>query len=203
MPGRGTPWRVGGHRDETIELEDLTQALQAQITGGGGGGNVEVILDATVPSNLVSHTLAFTRSPALDGTDVGLIKIIISEITLSVADVVNIGFNGDVTGMTSKGVSSNGTTVTAVQEIPITDGVTMSTGNGGSIIIEIPGDLFSAGGSTGCFAKFSDTSHYSNVAFNLQSSAFNPLVSITIKSKGGIATVNTPTRIVAYAFNKD
>jgi hypothetical protein len=38
MPGRGVPWRTGGHVDETIEEADLTQAVQSKLNVGGGGG---------------------------------------------------------------------------------------------------------------------------------------------------------------------
>jgi len=31
MPGRGTPWKVGGHVDSTIETADLTSAVQGQL----------------------------------------------------------------------------------------------------------------------------------------------------------------------------
>jgi len=210
MPGRGNPWQKGGHVDDTILSEDiapgsiqesdLDSSLQTKVNSGGG--NVEVILDAVAPSSLISHTFNFTRSPDLDGTDVGLIKIIISNITLSLTDVIDIGFNGDTTGMQSLGVSSNGTTVTAVQDNPVTDGVSMQV-TGGTIIIEIPGDINQTSNVTGNFAKFSDNGHYSNVVFDFGSNAFDPLVSITIKTRGGIKTINAPTRIVAYAYNKD
>lgn len=53
MPGRGDPWREGGHIDETILSEDikdgtiseadLDSALQVKVnSGGGGGGGVDV-----------------------------------------------------------------------------------------------------------------------------------------------------------------
>jgi len=36
MPGRGQPWKKGGLVDFTVNLADLTQSLQDQITAGGG-----------------------------------------------------------------------------------------------------------------------------------------------------------------------
>jgi len=48
MPGRGQPWKEGGHVDSTIlgedikagtiEESDLDSALQAKVNAGGGGG---------------------------------------------------------------------------------------------------------------------------------------------------------------------
>jgi len=45
MPGRGQPWKKGGLVDFTVNLADLTQSLQDQITAGGGSGNWEKIAD--------------------------------------------------------------------------------------------------------------------------------------------------------------
>ncbi len=59
MPGRGDPWREGGHVDDTIISEDikdgsiseadLDSALQAKVNsgGGGGGGWAEAVFDST------------------------------------------------------------------------------------------------------------------------------------------------------------
>jgi len=43
MPGRGQPWKKGGLVDFTIELADMVQSLQDQITGGGGGNGQSIL----------------------------------------------------------------------------------------------------------------------------------------------------------------
>ncbi|MEE9409701.1 MAG: hypothetical protein V3V41_02110 [Candidatus Heimdallarchaeota archaeon] len=204
MPRRGH-WLPGQLNDKHILEEDLSQALQDKVNAGGGGGtgNREVILDTTAPSNLISHTFNFSRSVAMDGSDIGMLEIIISELDLSVSDVIEIGFNGAIGGMTIVGFSSDGTTVSAVSDTFITDGVSFASNASGSIIIEIPGHYFGGGEATGATARFADNNHYSGINFRISTSGFDPLTSITIRTRGATATINTPTRIVAYAINKD
>ncbi len=206
MPGRGRFWGRGDLNDEIVEEADLTQELQTKVNavGGGGSGNLEKILDVTVASDLILHTFNFDRSIAMDGTDVGKVEVVISNIQLSASDIVDIQFNGEgFGGPTVRGVTSNGTTVTVLSSSAISDDVAVVSGDGLTIIIELPGFLTSGGGTTGVFGKWSDRNHFSSGAIDLQTNTYNPLVSFQIRTRNGIVTINTGTKIVAYAYNKD
>lgn len=61
MPSRGPYWKEGGIPDFTIQLSDLTQELQDQITGGGGGGATVVGSDdVTTPKTDLTATISPT-----------------------------------------------------------------------------------------------------------------------------------------------
>ncbi len=215
MPGRGTPWRgvgrgtqdrigTGEILDSSISEVDLDSALQAKVNAVGGSGNVEKILDASVSSNLILQTFNFDRSVAMDGTDVGLVQVIISNIVLSASDIIEVQFNGEsFSGTNTIGISGNGTNVTSVNETTITDGITTGTSDGLSIIIEVPGHLSNNGNQTGIFGRWADKNHFSSGSVDLQTNAFGSLVSIQIRTRGGSNTINTGTKVVAYAINKD
>ncbi len=207
MPGRGAVWRIGGLKDKHVLEEDLSQALQTKVnTGGGGGsGNVETVLDTTFGSDAVSHSFNLSRSVAMDGTDVGELIIIFSELTLSAEDIIDIQFNGESfnTGGTRGGITSDGFQVDAFSLNFITDGIDMPTDSSGSIIIEIPGDLHANGNDTGAFGRWSDKDHWSEANITLGSSAYNPMVSIQIRTRGLTETLNSASRVVVYAVNKD
>jgi len=58
MPGRGQPWKEGGHIDSTINVADLTSTVQGQlgnwlVTKHFSSGSVENI---HLPPNLVADT---------------------------------------------------------------------------------------------------------------------------------------------------
>ncbi len=206
MPRRAY-WEAGQLNDKHITEADLSQALQTKVNGGGGGGsgNIETILDTTVVSNSISHSFNFDRNIDMDGSDIGLIKVIISNIVLSADEVVKVSFNGQGSGgLITKGLTSDGTTVTFFNDISgaISDGETFADNGSGSIIIEIPGDIFDSGTNMGGFGRWADQAHYSSGQVDFQTSAFDPLVSVQVFTTTS-ATINTGTKVTAYAYNKD
>jgi len=97
MPGRGTPWRIGGHVDEKIELADLVPSLQSQITGGGGGALVK-IADFTVVTPAISVSTNFSETITLDGTNVSKV-VLIYEYSVDADSEMLYQING-ITGIT-------------------------------------------------------------------------------------------------------
>ncbi len=204
MPSKGAWWQVGGLNNKVIEEADLTDALQTKVNNiGGGTGNAEILLDTTFGDNLTTHSFNLSRSVALDGTDVGELIIIFSELALSGSDIIDIGYNGSIiTNGDTVGYSSNGGTVSAVNSQGCSDGINFNTVSG-AIKISIPGGLGQGGGNAGIFARWGDTSHYSAGSFNPATSDIFPLVSIQIGTRGGVQTLNSVSRVVVYAVNKD
>ncbi|MEE9409702.1 MAG: hypothetical protein V3V41_02115 [Candidatus Heimdallarchaeota archaeon] len=204
MPGRGAVWRIGGLKDKHVLEEDLDDALQSKVnSGGGGAGNSEVVLDTTFGSNATSHSFNFSRTVDMDGTDVGELVVIFSNLILSIPDIIDIQFNGEsFTGSNVEGISSNGTTVTAVNTSNLSDDISFDQ-EGGSIIIELPGDLESQGNDTGVFGRWFDSDHYSEGAIDLQTATFASISSVQIRTRGGVQTLNSGSRVVVYAVNKD
>jgi len=238
MPGRGTPWRKGGHVDETIEEADLTQNVQTKLNAGGGGidghaiegqfvqfpqraimnftgdgvsilddsiddvtevaiplgGNLQIIKDTTSTlSGQGGSTWSTLRPILLDGTDVGRVKIIISnikivnEVDVPTADIIDIGFNGlGFTTTDCKGITSDGTTVSAINttNTGITDNIVSSINGSGTIVIDIPGRINGGGANTGIQVTISDSLHYSTFNADLNVTGYDPLNSIQLLTRG-------------------
>ncbi|MEE9409704.1 MAG: hypothetical protein V3V41_02125 [Candidatus Heimdallarchaeota archaeon] len=203
MPGKGDWWNVGGLNNKVVTEADLSDALQTKVNNiSGGTGNSEVILDTTFGSDLISHSFNFSRSITLDGSDVSKIVIIFHPIKLSAFDILDITFNGEGFSGSTRGLSSDGASVTAVNQGFISDGIGFEV-TSGAIKLELVGDIRTSSGNTGFFARWSDQDHYSTGNINMGSEAINPLVSVQIRTRNGVATLNSASRVVAYAINKD
>jgi len=171
---------------------------------GGGSGKTEILLDAVVSNSAILQSFILSRPVAMDGSDVVKLVAVISDIRLSASDIVDVQFNGgSFSGTNTKGVTSDGTTVTAFNEqFGISNGQAITTLNGQSIEIELVGQMANAGGQTGNWAKFSSTIHYSHGRVDMQTGGFDPITSIQIRTRNGIVTLDAGTRIVVYAINK-
>lgn len=203
MPGRGRYWKIGGINDEHIIETDLDQALQTKVnTGGGGGGNTEVLLDAVVPSSLISHSFALSRSVAMDGSDIAKLIISIQRIQLSITDRIIVQFNSAGSAGEINGIASDGTTVTAFRDSSdISSIIPIPSVSVGYVDLEIEGNT--EGGTGEGFLRATEQGNFGSGGFTLTTNAYDPITSVQIKSKGGTSTINAPTRVVVLAINKD
>jgi len=206
MPGRGRYWKIGGINDEHIIETDLDQALQTKVnTGGGGGGNTEVLLDSVVPSSLTSHSFALSRSVAMDGSDVAKLIVLIQNLQVSGTDNIAIQFNSAGASGDTRGIHSDGTTVTAFTDGSDINSISdFSNTSTGYVELEIEGDTdlgtgegFIRSSTQGAGRSFGSGS------VTLTTNAFDPITSVQILTKGASVTINNPTRVIVLAINKD
>ena len=254
MPGRGTPWRKGGHVDDTIQSADiedgtiqevdLDSALQAKVNtsgghviqeegtpltqqsnlnftgagvtasvggedttivtipGGGGGGNWEKIADFSVSSDSNTQNIPFSRTVALDGSDVSKVVVII-DFKMSAGDPILYDFNATGGSYTTKGIAIISISGISETGTGIFTDKAMNTGAHVEIIAQ--GKLNDAGSLLfGTIRETGDVVTLGGTLADWKSSASfaGGLSSIQLKT-GGTDLIEIGTRVTAYAVTKN
>ena len=143
MPGRGPYWKEGGIPDFTIKLEDLTQDLQDQITGGGGAGDLVGSDDVTTPKTDLTATISPTIA-------LGSIQELVIVAWFNVSGTLKVQLSGiSFTDYRDVGKTFDGSTSTTFGADDIdgwTTGLSYTSSNGGYIRIQVAGQEFGSKG---------------------------------------------------------
>jgi len=199
MPGRGPYWKEGGIPDFTIQLADLTQDLQDQITGGGGAwtqiGKFVVVTPAT------SVSVSFPAE-ILNGTNMS-IKLV-ANLKLNTTDTISTRIDNRIdASYTLEGGHSKGATHTALFN---TDPDGFNTGKNVDenettfLEIELAGNRTIGGVSdeVTCFYKERSENGVFIGAGKFNTVSATSISSFAVKSKNGVATITAGSTFVVY-----
>lgn len=196
MPGRGPYWKTGGLPDFTVTLDDLTQDLQDQITGGGGAwtqiGKFVVVTPAT------SVSVSFPAE-TFNGTNMS-IKLV-ANLKLNVPDTISTRIDNRIdASYTLEGGHSKGATHTALLT---NDGDGFNTGKNVDtneitfLEIELAG-LVGSGFEVTCFYKERSENGVFIGAGKFNTISATSISSFDVKSKLGVATISAGSTFVVY-----
>ncbi len=179
MPGRGPYWKEGGIPDFTIKLEDLTQDLQDQITGGGGAGDLVGSDDVTTPKTDLTATISPTIA-------LGSIQELVIVAWFNVSGTLKVQLSGlSFTDYKDLGQKFDGTSVTTFGATNIdgwTTGLSYASSNGGYIRIQVAGQEFGAKGPNAIINAVSQgaTSQHSYGSGEINTTSLNNFTEVKI-----------------------